>query len=77
MLGAFLVWYSLQKISIETLTEYFKNANYNYIFIRKTYKAAARSTHPGTANYGKGEKNNRLELDKFGCFRKRTGESDE
>lgn len=33
LFGAFLVWYSLQKISIETLTQYFKNANYNWIFL--------------------------------------------
>lgn len=33
LFGAFLVWYSLQKISIETLTEYFKNANYNWVFL--------------------------------------------
>ena len=32
LLGAFLVWYSLQKISIETLAIYFKSANYNWIF---------------------------------------------
>ncbi len=30
-LGGFLVWYSLSKVSIETLLEYFKNANYWWI----------------------------------------------
>lgn len=31
LLGIVLVWYSLQKISIETLIVYFKKANYNWI----------------------------------------------
>ncbi|WP_428741535.1 lysylphosphatidylglycerol synthase transmembrane domain-containing protein [Tenacibaculum sp.] len=31
ILGGFLVWYSLSKISIETLFQYFKNANYEWI----------------------------------------------
>jgi uncharacterized protein (TIRG00374 family) len=31
LLGSFLVWYSLQKTPIETLTAYFKNANYFWI----------------------------------------------
>ncbi|CAL2081876.1 glycosyltransferase 2 family protein [Tenacibaculum sp. 190524A05c] len=30
-LGGFLVWYSLSKVSIETLVQYFKNANYWWI----------------------------------------------
>jgi len=30
-LGGFLVWYSLSKVSIETLLQYFKNANYWWI----------------------------------------------
>lgn len=32
-LGGFLVWYSLSKISIETLSTYFKEANYGYILL--------------------------------------------
>ncbi|WP_348705091.1 lysylphosphatidylglycerol synthase transmembrane domain-containing protein [Tenacibaculum sp. 190524A02b] len=31
ILGGFLVWFSLSKISIETLLQYFKNANYWWI----------------------------------------------
>ena len=31
LLGAFLVWYSISKISVETLVVYFKNANYFWI----------------------------------------------
>ncbi len=31
ILGGFLVWYSLSKISIETLVQYFKNAKYSWI----------------------------------------------
>lgn len=31
VLGVFLVWYSLSKISIQTLLQYFKNANYWWI----------------------------------------------
>ncbi|WP_244210745.1 lysylphosphatidylglycerol synthase transmembrane domain-containing protein [Tenacibaculum singaporense] len=31
ILGGFLVWYSLSKISIETLVQYFKDANYGWI----------------------------------------------
>ncbi len=31
ILGGILVWYSLSKISIETLIQYFKNANYGWI----------------------------------------------
>lgn len=31
ILGGFLVWYSLSKISIETLVQYFKDANYEWI----------------------------------------------
>ena len=31
ILGGFLVWYSLSKVSIETLIQYFKNANYWWI----------------------------------------------
>ena len=31
MLGGVLVWYSLQKISFDTLVQYFKNANYNWV----------------------------------------------
>lgn len=31
ILGGFLVWYSLSKVSIETLVQYFKNANYWWI----------------------------------------------
>ena len=31
ILGGFLVWYSLSKVSIETLLKYFKNANYWWI----------------------------------------------
>ena len=30
-LGGFLVWYSISKISLETLLQYFKNANYGWI----------------------------------------------
>lgn len=33
LLGVFLIWYSLSKISISSLLEYFKNANYLYIFL--------------------------------------------
>ena len=33
ILGVFLIWYSLTKISISGLLEYFKNANYLYIFL--------------------------------------------
>lgn len=36
-LGVFLVWYSLSKISIETLLEYFKNANYGWIALGLTF----------------------------------------
>ncbi|GAA4280487.1 lysylphosphatidylglycerol synthase transmembrane domain-containing protein [Gaetbulibacter aestuarii] len=32
-LGVFLVWYSLSQISIETLIQYFKKANYFYIIL--------------------------------------------
>ncbi len=32
-LGGFLVWYSLSKVSIETLVQYFKNANYWWIVL--------------------------------------------
>ena len=32
-LGIFLVWYSLSKISISTLLQYFKEANYYWIFL--------------------------------------------
>lgn len=31
VLGGFLVWYSLSKVSIETLLQYFKDANYSWI----------------------------------------------
>ncbi|MGG8497387.1 lysylphosphatidylglycerol synthase transmembrane domain-containing protein [Tenacibaculum sp. TC6] len=31
ILGGFLVWYSLSKVSFETLLHYFKNANYEWI----------------------------------------------
>jgi uncharacterized protein (TIRG00374 family) len=31
LLGAFLVWYSVSKISVDTLVVYFKNANYFWI----------------------------------------------
>ena len=31
-MGVFLVWYSLSKISIETLLQYFKDANYLWVF---------------------------------------------
>ncbi|WGH74759.1 lysylphosphatidylglycerol synthase transmembrane domain-containing protein [Tenacibaculum tangerinum] len=31
ILGGFLVWYSLSKISVETLVQYFKDANYLWI----------------------------------------------
>lgn len=31
VLGGFLVWYSISKISVETLLQYFKNANYWWI----------------------------------------------
>lgn len=30
-LGGFLVWYSLSKVSLETLLQYFKDANYSWI----------------------------------------------
>ncbi|WP_370390508.1 YbhN family protein [uncultured Winogradskyella sp.] len=33
VLGIVLVWYSLSKISIPTLIQYFKNANYSWIFL--------------------------------------------
>jgi len=32
-LGGFLVWYSLSKISMNILIEYFKEANYSFIFL--------------------------------------------
>ncbi len=32
-LGGFLVWYSLADISLETLGQYFKEANYSWIFL--------------------------------------------
>lgn len=32
-LGSFLVWYSLSDISLETLGNYFKEANYSFIFL--------------------------------------------
>ncbi|TVZ56306.1 hypothetical protein OD91_1590 [Lutibacter sp. Hel_I_33_5] len=32
-LGGFLVWYSLSKVSLSTLLEYFKNANYWWILL--------------------------------------------
>ena len=32
-LGSFLVWYSLSDISLETLVNYFKEANYSFIFL--------------------------------------------
>lgn len=32
-LGGFLVWYSLSKVSLDILLEYFKNANYFWIFL--------------------------------------------
>lgn len=32
-LGIFLVWYSLSKISIPTLLQYFKEANYKWVFL--------------------------------------------
>jgi len=32
-LGGFLVWYSLSKISMNVLIEYFKEANYSFIFL--------------------------------------------
>ena len=31
VLGGFLVWYSLSKVSLETLLQYFKDANYSWI----------------------------------------------
>jgi len=31
VLGGFLVWYSLSKISLDVLFQYFKNANYYWI----------------------------------------------
>jgi len=33
LLGVFLIWYSLSKVSIEELVEHFKAANYFYIFL--------------------------------------------
>lgn len=33
MLGVFLVWYSLSKVSIEELLVYAKNANYTWIVL--------------------------------------------
>jgi uncharacterized protein (TIRG00374 family) len=33
ILGGFLVWYSLSKISIDVLLGYFKEANYSFIFL--------------------------------------------
>ncbi len=33
VLGGFLVWYSLSGISLQTLTKYFKEANYSWIFL--------------------------------------------
>ena len=33
LLGFFLVWYSLSKVSFSELLEYFKNANYFYVFL--------------------------------------------
>ena len=33
MLGGFLVWYSLSKISMDVLIGYFKEANYSWIFL--------------------------------------------
>ncbi|WP_439131510.1 lysylphosphatidylglycerol synthase transmembrane domain-containing protein [Polaribacter sp.] len=33
VLGGFLVWYSLSGISVETLGQYFKEANYSWIFL--------------------------------------------
>ncbi|MCG1034971.1 lysylphosphatidylglycerol synthase transmembrane domain-containing protein [Polaribacter sargassicola] len=33
VLGGFLVWYSISKISIDVLIGYFKEANYSYIFL--------------------------------------------
>lgn len=33
LIGSTLVWYSLSKISIEVLSNYFKEANYNWIFL--------------------------------------------
>ncbi len=36
-LGVFLVWYSLSKISIDTLVEYFKNAHYGWIALGLTF----------------------------------------
>ncbi|MEN8775474.1 MAG: lysylphosphatidylglycerol synthase transmembrane domain-containing protein [Polaribacter sp.] len=33
LLGGFLVWYSLSKISLETLGNYFKEANYGWILL--------------------------------------------
>lgn len=32
-LGVFLVWYSLSQISLDALLQYFKKANYTYIFL--------------------------------------------
>lgn len=37
MFGGFLVWYSLSKISIQSLFEYFKNANYLWIVLGLTF----------------------------------------
>lgn len=37
LLGGFLVWYSLSKISIDTLVSYFKNANYWWIALGLTF----------------------------------------
>ena len=33
MFGGFLVWYSISKISVDILLGYFKDANYNWIFL--------------------------------------------
>jgi hypothetical protein len=33
MLGVFLIWYSLSKVSLNELLTYFKNANYSWIFL--------------------------------------------
>ena len=33
VLGGFLVWYSISKISIDVLLAYFKDANYSWIFL--------------------------------------------
>ena len=37
LLGVLLVWYSLSKISIDTLVGYFKNANYAWIALGLTF----------------------------------------